>query len=95
MVVDDGQPVRIRRPRQFETIRPGGRSGYVAAVRSTLPEESSFRCVITYLGAYAYWDLPSEEIDVIENIETVENHIVKEKELPVIDRENDPPILSV
>ncbi|WP_244257276.1 hypothetical protein [Halomicrobium sp. IBSBa] len=32
-------------------------------VRSTLPEEATFRCVVDYIGAYAYWDLPSDELD--------------------------------
>jgi len=30
-------------------------------VRSTLPEDASFRCVVDYIGAYAHWDLPSNE----------------------------------
>ncbi|MFC7059173.1 hypothetical protein [Halovenus salina] len=64
-------------------------------VRSTLPEESSYRCVISYIGAYAYWDLPTDELNVTQDIEAVENNAIEEQELPVIDRENDPPIASV
>ena len=64
-------------------------------VRSTLPDEGSFRCVIDYRGAYAYWDLPTDTITVSRNLETVEGHVSEDDELPVVDRENDPPIASV
>jgi len=32
-------------------------------VRSTLPGETTFRCIVDYIGAYAYWDLPGSELD--------------------------------
>ena len=65
------------------------------AVRSTLPEEASFRCIVNYRGAYAYWDLPSGELDRSRDLELVEDHTEQEEDLPVIDRENDPPVASV
>jgi hypothetical protein len=64
-------------------------------VRSTLPEESSFRCIINYRGAYAYWDLPSGSVTVSNDLEAIEDYVAKSEELPVVDRENDPPIASV
>ncbi|QGA82047.1 hypothetical protein [Halomicrobium sp. LC1Hm] len=33
-------------------------------VRSTLPEKAKVRCVVDYIGAYAYWDLLSDEPSV-------------------------------
>ena len=65
------------------------------AVRSTLPEEASFRCIVNYRGAYAYWDLPSGELDRSRDLELVEDHTERQEDLPVIDRENDPPVASV
>jgi len=64
-------------------------------VRSTLPEEAMFRCVVDYIGAYAYWDLPAQHQDN-HDLETIEDFVQQEDEkLPVVDRENDPPIASV
>lgn len=65
------------------------------AVRSTLPEEASFRCIVNYRGAYAYWDLPSGELDRSRDLELVKDHTEQEDDLPIIDRENDPPVASV
>jgi hypothetical protein len=71
-----------------ETERPG--------VRATLPEESTYLCSINYIGAYAYWDLPSNAVDDgYRDLEDVEDSAVTEDSLPAIDRENDPPIASV
>jgi hypothetical protein len=71
-----------------ETEQPG--------VRSTLPEETPFRCIVDYRGAYAYWDLPSGALDdTNRDLELVEDCTENEPDLPVIDRENDPPIASV
>jgi hypothetical protein len=65
-------------------------------VRSTLPDEAPFRCVVDYLGAYAYWDLPSSGVGAREsNLEGVEDYTENDGKLPIIDRENDPPIASV
>lgn len=65
------------------------------AVRSALPDEASFRCIVNYRGAYAYWDLPSGEPDRTRDLELVEDHADQEEDLPIIDRENDPPTVSV
>ncbi|WP_245683195.1 hypothetical protein [Halovenus aranensis] len=66
------------------------------AVRSTLPEESSYRCIIDYVGAYAYWDLPSGAVDdTHRDVETVEDCVDTSPDLPEVDRENDPPMASV
>jgi len=44
-------------------------------VRSTLPEEVRFQCVVDYIGAYAYWDLPNHRIDKSRyNFEAVEDY---------------------
>ena len=65
-------------------------------VRSTLPAESSFRCVINYIGAYAQWDLPANELgDQSQHVEAVEQSAVDTDRLPVTDRESDPPIVDV
>jgi hypothetical protein len=50
---------------------------------------------VDYIGAYAYWDLPTQDINVSRNLEEVEDTVVKNEELPVIDRQNDPPVTSV
>jgi len=65
------------------------------SVRSTLPEESTFRCTVDYIGAYAYWDIPSTRST--NDLEAIEDFIKIEidDDLPVIDRENDPPIADV
>ncbi|MFC6863645.1 hypothetical protein ACFQGE_09235 [Halomicroarcula sp. GCM10025817] len=31
-------------------------------VRSILPQDAKFRCVVNYIGAYAYWDIPNSEL---------------------------------
>jgi len=36
------------------------------SVRSTLPGETTFRCIVDYIGAYARWDLPSAELSNID-----------------------------
>jgi hypothetical protein len=61
-----------------------------------LSEETSYRCVVDYVGAYAYWDLPSGEVsDQSRDFGVVESHVDNGDELPLIDRENDPPIAEV
>ena len=71
-----------------EVERPG--------VRSTLPEDPSYRCLIDYLGAYAVWDMPSGSLGPQpRDLEAVEDAAQDDDELPVVDRENDPPIVSV
>jgi hypothetical protein len=65
-------------------------------VRSTLPDEAPFRCVVDYLGAYAYWNLPSSEFgNRTPNLKHFENSIGGSKKLPVVDREHNHPIISV
>jgi hypothetical protein len=66
------------------------------AVRSTLPDEASYRCIVDYIGAYAYWDLPSGAVDDhSRDLEAVEDLVEDGDESPVIERENDPPIADV
>ncbi|QSG06080.1 hypothetical protein [Halapricum desulfuricans] len=43
-------------------------------VRSTLPEEAAFRCVVDYIGAYASWDLPSQ-YQQNRDLEMVEEYV--------------------
>ncbi|MFD1586180.1 hypothetical protein ACFR9U_04240 [Halorientalis brevis] len=65
-------------------------------VRSTLPDEASFRCVVDYIGAYAYWDIPSGEVaDQSCNLEAVEEFINSDYDTAEIHKENDPPITDV
>jgi hypothetical protein len=64
-------------------------------VRSTLPDEAPFRCIIDYRGAYAYWDLPGTELDDGENLELVEDCAPSGETELIIDRENDPPVTAV
>lgn len=64
-------------------------------VRLTLPEESPFRCVIDYIGAYTYWDLPFGEFNPPQQAATIEGDVSEDNELPVVDRENNPPATSV
>jgi hypothetical protein len=65
-------------------------------VRSTLPDESPFRCVVDYIGAYAYWDLPDGEFTRdSRSLEAIEDCADAPDELPPVDRENDPPINTV
>jgi hypothetical protein len=64
-------------------------------VRSTLPDEASFRCIIDYRGAYAYWNLPGAELADGNDLEFVENCTPSGENELVIDRENDPPVMSV
>ena len=40
----------------------GAEKAVTPNVESTLPESSDFGIVINYVGAYAYWDLPTQEI---------------------------------
>jgi hypothetical protein len=68
------------------------------SVRSTLPEEANFRCVIDYIGAYAYWDIPGNELeDDTHDLESVEDFVdgPTADQSPAVDRENDPPIADV
>jgi hypothetical protein len=61
-----------------------------------LPDEAGYRCVVDYIGAYAYWDLPScERPEQPRDLEAVENLVDDGDESPVIGRENDPPIADV
>jgi len=65
-------------------------------VRSMLPEEIDFRCIVDYIGAYAYWDIPCGESDIgLNDFETAEAHVSGKDELSAIDRENDPPIVDI
>ncbi|QPV63181.1 hypothetical protein I7X12_00670 [Halosimplex litoreum] len=65
-------------------------------VRSTLPEETAFQCIVDYIGAYAYWDLPSDELgDRQQNLEIVEDCIDDGNDMPVVNRDKDPPIIDV
>ncbi|WP_026190079.1 hypothetical protein [Halomicrobium katesii] len=65
-------------------------------VRSTLPEEATFRCVVDYIGAYAYWDLPSDQLgDGQRDLEAFEDCTDDSDDMSVVDRENDPPIVDV
>ena len=59
------------------------------------PDESPFRCILDYLGAYAYWDLPSIERSTTQNLESAENLVSQDVESSFIDSENDPPIATV
>jgi hypothetical protein len=66
------------------------------AVRSTLPDEAGYRCVVDYIGAYAYWDLPSDETGGRScDLEVIKDLVREVEELPEVDRENDPPIADV
>jgi len=64
-------------------------------VRSTLPEEASYRCVVNYLGAYEYWDLPMKDIDSVQNFSTIESNRSQNQKLPSVNRDSGPPIVSV
>jgi len=65
-------------------------------VRSTLPEDTEFRCIVDYIGAYAYWDLPSDELgNTTLNLESTENCVTDSDGLPAVDIESDPPIVDV
>jgi len=55
-------------------------------VRSTLPEEATFRCVVDYIGAYAYWDCPSDELgDGHNDLEPFEDSTDDGADVPIID----------
>jgi hypothetical protein len=65
-------------------------------VRSTLPEGTTFQCIVDYIGAYAYWDLPSDELgDGQQDFEAVEDCVDGDDDVPIVDREKDPPIVDV
>ncbi|NHN65139.1 hypothetical protein G9463_17790 [Haloarcula sp. JP-Z28] len=65
-------------------------------IRSTLPEEATFRSIVDYIGAYAYWDLPNSEMSAnSQNFECIQNNISVSDSLPDIDRQKDPQIMSV
>jgi hypothetical protein len=65
-------------------------------VRSTLPEDTVFRCIVDYIGAYAHWDLPSNELgDRPQDIEAAEDCVTDDGGLPAVDLKNDPPIVDV
>ncbi|WP_018257665.1 hypothetical protein [Halomicrobium katesii] len=65
-------------------------------VRSTLPEEAEFRCVVDYIGAYAYRDLPSDELgDGQQDLEVVEDCADDGDDVPIVDREKYLPIVDV
>ncbi|MDQ2072714.1 hypothetical protein RBH20_09220 [Haloarcula sp. H-GB4] len=62
-------------------------------VRSTLPEKAEFRCVVDYIGAYAYWDLPNDALaDISYNLEATEDSVAEPDKPLIVDRENDPSI---
>jgi hypothetical protein len=45
-------------------------------IRSTLPDEVKFHCVVDYIGAYVYWDIPSQNIrNGVQNLEAVEDSV--------------------
>jgi hypothetical protein len=65
------------------------------AVRSTLPDEASFRCIVECRGVCAYCDLLSGELNRGRDHELVKDHTEQEGDLPIVDRENDPPVVDV
>ncbi|MEA5407705.1 hypothetical protein VB773_09085 [Haloarculaceae archaeon H-GB2-1] len=65
-------------------------------VRSTLPEDAAFRCIVDYIGAYAHWNLPSNVLgDKPQDIEAAEDCVTNGDGLPAVTLENDPPIVDV
>jgi len=65
-------------------------------VRSMLPEEATFRCIVDYVGAYAYWDLPSGELGTSpQQLRVVEGFVSNKEKLPSIDTREDVPIVDV
>lgn len=65
-------------------------------VRSTLPDEITFRSVVDYIGAYAYRDLPEREVaDSSGNLEGAEDCVVDTNNLPEVDCESALPIVDV
>ncbi|NHX41336.1 MULTISPECIES: hypothetical protein [Haloarcula] len=65
-------------------------------VRSTLPEDATFRCVVDYIGAYAYWDIPSNKpIDRCRALKRAENCIADPSNLQHTKQGNNSPIMEV
>ncbi|MBX0348066.1 hypothetical protein EGH26_07610 [Halomicroarcula pellucida] len=59
-------------------------------VRSTLPEKSTFSCVIDYLGAYAYWDIPNNEFfHSTQHLDTYPNSTHNDENISIFDIETD------
>ncbi|WP_336329230.1 hypothetical protein [Haloarcula sp. CGMCC 1.2071] len=65
-------------------------------IRSILPEEVAYRCVVDYIGAYAHWDLPSSNlIGRSKHLEVTEDCIVEADNFSHISNKTDPPIVDV
>ena len=65
-------------------------------VRSILPEEVPFKCVVNYIGAYMYWDLPDSAVSTSSvSLGDAERHTETDDSQTIIDQENDPPIVDV
>ncbi len=65
-------------------------------VRSTLPDKITFRSVVNYLGAYAYWDLPGDELaERSPELEMVEGTAACADDLPEVTCENSSPIEDI
>lgn len=54
------------------------------AVRSTLPEEVVYQCIVDYIGAYAYWDIPTTKLVDGSSIEAVESSITGDNSDPSV-----------
>jgi hypothetical protein len=64
-------------------------------VRSTLPKDASFRCVVDYIGAYAYWNIPNNELDGgFQSLETTEDCTADDNGVPVTNSGKEPPIVE-
>ena len=62
-------------------------------VRSTLPPEVNFRCVVDYLGAYTYWDLPKCDFGTGKQyLEAVEKNLDRNSYMPKVERKTDHPV---
>jgi len=48
-------------------------------VRSILPEEAKFRCIVDYIGAYSCWDLPASEVENLpQQVDHINNNVSDE-----------------
>ena len=65
-------------------------------IRSTLPEAPTFRCIVDYIGAYAYVDLPHNELSFERSrLDTIEDCTESSDDLPAIERDKSPPIVDI
>jgi len=65
-------------------------------VRSTLPKDASFRCIVDYIGAYTYWNLPISTFDDgLKDVEATEDNVVDTDGLSVVEYDNDTIIADV